>query len=160
MTQPAGLESLNSGTGTALFGRGQLGSIWGKKSRPQPFSFLAVLILCRIMGYSISSPSRILLVLTMRRPGQWLMNNESIWYYCVCWNSKCFMFSIYLVLAERCSPATWPHCCWNTVHSWGRRRCGRSLIRQGGLCSPLVGVSICLVLIHAYRHSIWNRKGF
>ena len=27
LTQPAGLASLNSGTGTVLYGRGQLGSI-------------------------------------------------------------------------------------------------------------------------------------
>ena len=29
-----------------LYGRGQLGSIWWKKRRPPPFTFLAVLILC------------------------------------------------------------------------------------------------------------------
>ena len=45
MTQPAGLASLNRGIGTVLYGRGQLGSIWRKKRRPQPFSFLAVLTL-------------------------------------------------------------------------------------------------------------------
>ena len=45
MTQPAGLASLNHGTGTVLYGRGQLGSIRLKTSQPPAFSFIAVLIL-------------------------------------------------------------------------------------------------------------------
>ena len=47
MTQPAGLASLNRGTGTVLYGRGHLGSIWGKKSRPNPFPFLLNLFYAR-----------------------------------------------------------------------------------------------------------------
>ena len=40
MTQPAGLASLNRGSSRELYtvySRGQLGSIWQKKSHPQPF---------------------------------------------------------------------------------------------------------------------------
>ena len=43
VTQPAGLASLNRGAGTVLYGRGQIGSIWWKKCRPQPFPFLLFL---------------------------------------------------------------------------------------------------------------------
>ena len=43
--QPAGLASLNSGTGTVLYGRGQLGSIWVKTSRLPVLSDLAVLFI-------------------------------------------------------------------------------------------------------------------
>ena len=45
VTQPAGLASPNSGTSTALYGRGQLGSICVKKWRSLPFSSLVVLSL-------------------------------------------------------------------------------------------------------------------
>ena len=38
--------SLNYGTGTALYGRGQLGAIWVKKWRLLPFTSLVVLSLC------------------------------------------------------------------------------------------------------------------
>ena len=46
MTKPACLASIIPGTGTVLYGRGQLGSIRLKSSRLPAFSFLAVLILC------------------------------------------------------------------------------------------------------------------
>ena len=46
MTQPAGLASLNSSTGTVLYGRGQLGSVRLKTSQLPAISILAVLILC------------------------------------------------------------------------------------------------------------------
>ena len=52
MTQPAGLASLDPGTGTVLHGRGQLGSIRRKTSPLLAFSFLAVLILCG-GGYTV-----------------------------------------------------------------------------------------------------------
>ena len=45
MTQPAGLASLNRGSSRELYtvySRGQLGSIWQKKSHPQPFSLYAI----------------------------------------------------------------------------------------------------------------------
>ena len=45
LTQPAGLASLNSGTGTVLYGRGQLGSIWLKTSRLPACSYLALLLI-------------------------------------------------------------------------------------------------------------------
>ena len=45
MTQPAGLASLNPGTGKVPYDRGQLGSIRLKTSRLPAFSFLAVLVL-------------------------------------------------------------------------------------------------------------------
>ena len=43
LTQPAGLASLSSGTGTELYGRGQLGLIWLKTRRLPAFSNLAIL---------------------------------------------------------------------------------------------------------------------
>ena len=46
VSQPNGLASLNHGTGTVQYGRGQLGSIWWKKRCPQPFSSLSVISLC------------------------------------------------------------------------------------------------------------------
>ena len=48
--QPVGLASLNSGTGTVLYGRGQLGSIWLKTSRLPAISNLAILF---IYGLSV-----------------------------------------------------------------------------------------------------------
>ena len=39
VTQPAGLASLNRGTGTVLYGRGQLGSIDGRSVAPIPLPF-------------------------------------------------------------------------------------------------------------------------
>ena len=50
LTQPAGLAFLNSGTGMVLYnstvyGRGHLGSIWGKTQRLPAFYDLAVLLI-------------------------------------------------------------------------------------------------------------------
>ena len=45
MGDPARQASLNHGTGTVLYGRGQLGSFRLKTSRLPAFSFLAVVIL-------------------------------------------------------------------------------------------------------------------
>ena len=45
LTQPAGLASLDRGTGTILYSRGQLGLIWEKKCRPPPSTHLAVLFI-------------------------------------------------------------------------------------------------------------------
>ena len=46
--QPASLASLNCGTGTVLYDRGQLGSIWWKNGCPPPFYSLAKVTLCCI----------------------------------------------------------------------------------------------------------------
>ena len=54
MTQPAGLASLNRGTGTLLYGRDQLGSIRLKTSRLPAFSFLAVLLAVGAFYYTVS----------------------------------------------------------------------------------------------------------
>ena len=51
LTQPAGLASLDSGTGTVLYGRGQLGSIWLKTSFLPAFSDLAKLFI-----YGMNTP--------------------------------------------------------------------------------------------------------
>ena len=45
LTQPAGLVSLNSGTGMVLYGRGQLGSISLKKCQLPAFSDLTILFI-------------------------------------------------------------------------------------------------------------------
>ena len=45
LTQPTGPASLK-------YGRGQVGSIWGRKSRPLPFSLLALLILWFLWCYA------------------------------------------------------------------------------------------------------------
>ena len=45
MTQPAGLASVNRGTGMVLYGRGQLGSTRYKTCSLPPFSHLAVLFI-------------------------------------------------------------------------------------------------------------------
>ena len=45
LTQPAGLASLNSGTGTVLYDRGQLGSIGLKTGRLPAISDLAILFI-------------------------------------------------------------------------------------------------------------------
>ena len=53
MTQPAGLASLNCGTGTVLYGRGQFGSIWVKTRRLPAISDLPVLF---IYGAEVAYP--------------------------------------------------------------------------------------------------------
>ena len=51
LTQPVSLTSLNRGTGTVLYSRGQLGSIWEKKRQPPPFTHLAVLFFYGVIAF-------------------------------------------------------------------------------------------------------------
>ena len=61
VTQPASLASLNPGTGTVLYSRGQLGSIRLKTSRLPACSFLAVLILwLKLISYNqLQKPTKL-----------------------------------------------------------------------------------------------------
>ena len=57
VTQPTGLASLNRDTGTVLYGRGQLGSIWVKTRRLPAISDLAVqyMIYLWVLHFRISA---------------------------------------------------------------------------------------------------------
>ena len=63
LAQPDGLASLNIGTGTVLYGRGQLGSIWLKTRRLPAFSDLAILFIYGVEDAKLASNSSPLTVL-------------------------------------------------------------------------------------------------